>query len=293
MLMGRRNGGALALWGALTLACGCGKTVPPQQAASGDSTAAMSSVPLAPNGLRPTSIYFADSEVVHLLPVTRYLRPDSGLARGAVTALLGGAQVGDPPGIGSAVPGGTRLLGITVRDSTATVDLSRAFESGAGSATVRTRLAQLTYTLARLPNVGRVVLRIEGQPADVFSSEGLIVSGGLSPSDFPDLKPLDEDPPIVLTEPVPGSTVRGPLVLRGTANVFEAHVGLRVRGPAGPVLASSWTTATCGTGCRGTFEQTIALPDSVQGVLLVEAFEPSAQDGSDLHLVRSRIQRVP
>lgn len=283
---------ALAWLVAALLAASCGKT-PRQTSAPADTAAALSSVPLTPNGLRATSVYFADSEAAHLLPVTRYLRPDSGLARGAVTALLAGAQADDPRGIGTAVPGGTRLLGISVRDSTATVDLSRAFESGAGSAGVRLRLAQLTYTLARLPNVGRVVVRIEGRPADVFSSEGLIVSGGLDPSEFPDLAPLDDDPPIVLTEPVPGSTVRGPLVLKGSANVFEAHVGLRVRGAEGAVVVSSWTTASCGTGCRGTFEKTIELPDSVRGVLMVEAFEPSAQDGSDLHLVRSRIQRVP
>ena len=275
------------------LVSSCGKSAPQRQATVPDTTSQASAVPLLPNGLRATSIYFADSEATHLVPVTRYLRPDSGLARGALTALLAGAQADDPRGIGTAVPGGTRLLGITVRDSTAQVDLSRAFESGGGSAGMRMRLAQLAYTLARLPNVGRVVLRIEGQPADVFSSEGLIVSGGLAPADFPDLAPPDDEPPIVLTEPVPGSTVRGPLVVKGSANVFEAHVGLRVRGAAGPWVLDSWTTASCGTGCRGTFEKTIELPDSVRGVLVVEAFEPSAQDGSDLHLVRSRIHRVP
>jgi hypothetical protein len=59
------------------------------------------------------------------------------------------------------------------------------------------------------------------------------------------------------------------------------------------VLVNTWTTATCGTGCRGTFEKTVELPDSARGDLVVEAFEPSAKDGSDLHRVRSAIHRAP
>jgi hypothetical protein len=180
-----------------------------------------------------------------------------------------------------------------VRDSVATVDMSREFESGAGSAAIRMRLAQFTYTLTRLPSVRGVRLWLEGKPATVFSAEGLDVSRGLQRGDFQDLAPFDDDPSVVLMQPVPGSTVRGPLVVRGTANVFEAHVGLRVRRPAGEVLVDTWTTATCGTGCRGTFEKTVALPDSARGDLVVEAFEPSAKDGSDLHRVRSAIHRAP
>ena len=188
---------------------------------------------------------------------------------------------------------GIPYAALVVRDSVATVDVSREFESGAGSAALRMRLAQLTYTLARLPSVRGVRLWLEEKPVTVFSAEGLDVSHGVQRGDFPDLAPFDDDPAVVLTQPVPGSTVRGPLVVRGTANVFEAHVGLRVRGPAGEVLVDTWTTATCGTGCRGTFEKTVPLPDSARGDLVVEAFEPSAENGSDLHRVRSAIHRAP
>ena len=248
---------------------------------------------LAPDGLRAVTVYFANPDGQRLVPVTRYVLPDSGLARGALLALLAGPSAEDPAGLGSAAPAGTRLLGIVIRDSAATVDLSRAFESGAGSAAVRMRLAQLTYTLTRLPAVRVVRLRLEGKPSSVFSAEGLEISGGLRRADFHDLAPFDDDPPVVLTQPVPGSTVRGPLIVRGTANVFEAHVGLRVRRPAGEVVVATWTTATCGTGCRGTFEKTLALPDSARGDLVVEAFEPSAKDGSDLHRVKAAIHRAP
>lgn len=249
--------------------------------------------PLAPDGLRATTIYVSDREARRVVPVTRYLDPDSGLALQAVRAIVTGPVPGDPAGVTSAVPADTRVLGLTIRDSVATVDLSRSFEAGAGSASVRMRLAQLVYTLTRFPAVRRVTLHLDGRLVDVFSAEGLEVSRPITRADFPDLAPWDDDPPVVLTEPVPGSTVHGPIRIRGTANVFEAHVGLRVRDPAGRKLVETWTTATCGTGCRGTFEKVVPLPDSLRGDLVVEAYAPSAEDGRDLHNVTSRIHRNP
>jgi len=185
------------------------------------------------------------------------------------------------------------LLGITLRDSIATVDLSRVFESGGGSASVRMRLAQLVYTLARVPGVRSVQVWLEGRAVDVFSGEGLEIGQPLTRADFPDFAPYDDDPPVVLLEPVPGSNVGEPVVVRGTANVFEAHVGLRVRDARGIVIVETWTTASCGTGCRGTFEKALELPDVVRGEIVIEAYSPSAEDGSDLHLVATRVRRVP
>jgi hypothetical protein len=74
--------------------------------------------------------------------------------------------------------------------------------------------------------------------------------------------------------------------------VFEAHVGLRVRDASGRVVVQTWTTASCGTGCRGTFEKTLALPDTLLGDIVIEAFAPSAKDGSDMHRVETRVRRV-
>ena len=194
-----------------------------------DHTSTSRPVELAPDGLRAVTVYFANPDGRRLIPVTRYVPPDSGVARGALLGLLAGPSAEDPAGLSSAAPADTRLLGIVIRDSVATVDLSRAFESGAGSAAVRMRLAQLTYTLTRLSAVRVVRLWLEGRPSSVFSAEGLEISGGLRRSDFHDLAPFDDDPPVVLTQPVPGSTVRGPLIVRGTANV-RSTMG---RAPAG------------------------------------------------------------
>jgi hypothetical protein len=247
----------------------------------------------APDGLRALSVHWSDGQAERLVPVTRYLDPDSGLARGAVLALLAGPNAEDRArGLASEVPAGSRLLGITVRDSIATVDLSRDFESGGGSASMLMRLAQLVYTLTRVPGVVGVRLWLDGQPVNTFSGEGLEIEGPLRRSDFPDPAPFDEDPPVVLLEPVPGSDVGEPVMVRGTANVFEAQVGLRARDAGGRVIVETWTTASCGTGCRGTFAKSLALPDTVRGEIVIEAYAPSAKDGSDMHRVTTRVRRV-
>jgi germination protein M len=68
-------------------------------------------------------------------------------ASAAVRALLAGPTAAERRrGYSSAVPSGTRLLGLTVKRGLATVDLSNRFASGGGSTSMNWRLAQLVYT---------------------------------------------------------------------------------------------------------------------------------------------------
>lgn len=60
-------------------------------------------------------------------------------------------------------------------------------------------------------------------------------------------------PPITVSSPRPYARVRSPLLVRGTANVFEANVTAILKDSKGRVLARRFTTATCGTGCRGSY----------------------------------------
>ena len=62
-----------------------------------------------------------------------------------------------------------------------------------------------------------------------------------------------QDPPaaIVVRKPVSGARVSSGSVVSGTANVFEANVGVEVLDENGHELAKTFTTATCGTGCVG------------------------------------------
>ncbi|HEY1317331.1 MAG TPA: Gmad2 immunoglobulin-like domain-containing protein [Gaiella sp.] len=94
----------------------------------------------------------------------------------------------------------------------------------------------------------------------------------------------DRLPPIVVESPLPGDRVTSPIRVRGTANVFEATVSFEVRDDAGEVVMRAFTTATSGTGTRGTFETELAVP-RLEGSATIVAFESSAEDGSPLHVV--------
>ncbi len=90
--------------------------------------------------------------------------------------------------------------------------------------------------------------------------------------------------PIVIESPLPGDSVTSPIRVTGTANVFEATVSFEVRDEAGDVVMRGFTTATSGTGTRGTFETELAVPD-LAGAATIVAFEASAKDGRPLHVV--------
>ena len=210
-------------------------------------------------------------------------------ATAAVEELLKGAtSTESSSGFATAIPAGSRLLGLAVENGVATADLSQEFESGGGSLSARLRLAQLVYTLTEFPTVQSVALEIEGAPATTFSSEGIVIDGPMTRSEFEDLVA-----PIVVEAPEAGQTVTSPVTVSGTANVFEANVSMRIVGPDGEVIAETFATASCGTGCRGTYSKNVPFQVAALTDGFVEVYESSAQDGSPLHVVRVPVVLSP
>jgi hypothetical protein len=149
------------------------------------------------------------------------------------------------------------------------------------------RVAQIVATLTRFPTIERVAFRIDGEPVQAVGGEGVVVDPPVG------RRAIEEQTPQILVEsPLPGDTVRSPIRLRGTANVFEATVSIDVRGANGKLLKRTFTTATSGTGTRGTFDTEVALPDGT-GPVTVVAYESSAEDGRPLHVVELPLQLVP
>ncbi len=163
-------------------------------------------------------------------------------------------------------------------------DTSSALEVADGVARVglwnatlsRTAQAQVVYTLTRFPGVKRVVFVADGRE-----------SRPLTRRDFE-----EQTPQILVESPLPGDSVTSPIRLRGTANVFEATVSLDVRDDAGKRILRTFTTATSGTGTRGTFDTTLPLPGR-EGDVTVVAYEASAEDGRPLHVVELPLELDP
>ncbi len=78
-------------------------------------------------------------------------------------------------GLATTVPEGTRLLGASLEDGVLTVDLSREFGTGGGTASMLGRLNQVYYTLSQPADVRAVSLEVEGRPLRVLGGEGIIV----------------------------------------------------------------------------------------------------------------------
>lgn len=91
---------------------------------------------------------------------------------------------------------------------------------------------------------------------------------------------------IAVHSPVPGSEVERTFTVRGMARTFEANVQWRLRDSNGRAITTGFTTASVGTSALwGTFETTVTAPPGTRGNVLLEVFEISARDGSEIHKV--------
>ena len=144
----------------------------------------------------------------------------------------------------------------------------------ADAASVLGRLAQVVYTLTQFPTVEGVKFELDGEPVTVFSGEGVVLDDPVDRADY-----TDQLPAVFVDRPAWGGVLANPARIIGLANVFEATFQLRLLDGDGRSLADGIVNATCGTGCWGTFDETIAYtsraPDGGSSRLRL-----SAKDGS-------------
>jgi len=246
----------------------------------------------------PTTVYFFVDTTGEAWPGGPFLMPVARMVdgpdeiTGTLQALLDGPtadEAASVPAISSAVPVGTAINDVTVADGIATVDLSAEFGSGGGTLSMMGRLGQVVFTLTRLDGIDGVRFEVEGVPTTVFGGEGIIVPEPATRADFEGLLPA-----IMIESPTyfdfGGAN---PLVARGSANVFEATVSVALTDGDGLIIWEGFTTATCGTGCRGDWEVSIPYEvDSPQlGSLIV--WESSARDGSQTNLREHPVWLMP
>ena len=113
-----------------------------------------------------------------------------------------------------------------------------------------------------------------------------------SPTTDPSTDP-GEPPAIVVDSPRERDELASPVLITGTADVFEATVSVRLLDADGEELAATFTTATCGSGCRGDYEVELFFFVEERQPGTVEVFESSAEDGSPINLVSVPVILVP
>ena len=185
-------------------------------------------------------------------------------------------------GVSTAFPADTEILDYEYTNEIAHVTFGGSFPD---ETDVQQELvyAQTVYTLTQFPEIKKVAIGWESGD-----------SGGVA--QLPVTRKRYEEllPPLTVEHPYPGQTF-GPgdstFVLSGIANVFEANVSWRILDADGEVVQEGFTTATCGTGCWGTFEEKIKYkgePPNSDTYGMLEVYESSAEDGSQLWL-----QQIP
>jgi hypothetical protein len=136
----------------------------------------------------------------------------------------------------------------------------------------------------RLPLIALLVAAL----AMVACSTGSQSSGGLSATGSPmstlSSSPTPE-PAIVVTSPRSGDEVSSPVSIEGNADVFEATVSIDILDSAGKPIVRTFTTATCGTGCRGTFSKAVQFTVDTTQPGTIRVYESSAKDGKPINVV--------
>lgn len=104
----------------------------------------------------------------------------------ALKALLSGPSEAEMrSGLVSLLPHGTKLLGVAVRGSTASVDLSEEFMYNRyGTEGFSAQLKQLVYTATSFPSVQDVQILVEGKTKDYLGGEGIYIGKPLSRNSF-------------------------------------------------------------------------------------------------------------
>lgn len=230
----------------------------------------------------------ADAGGPFLMPVYRTARPGDDGPVAVIEELLAGPTTDETAGlptISTAIPTGTAVWSVEVSGGLATVDLSGRFDDGGGSLSMFARLAQVVYTLTRLPDVDEVTFALDGDPVTVFSSEGIMLDGPQTRDDYTDLLP-----PIFVDSPAWGEPVTSPIHVTGLSNVFEATSQVMLTDDDGLPLHEGTVTATCGTGCWGEWQTDITYTVDRDQVGALIVWEYSAKDGSRVNIREYPIQ---
>jgi hypothetical protein len=273
---------AIVLVAALLAACGGSSGgASPEPAATVTVTASPSDTPSGPASPSPaaspvqTTVRRSFLRAEKLGVAERRVEHTSMPATASMKALLGGpAAAEQAAGLATAIPAGTRLLGLSIADGTARVDLSGEFASGGGTLSMTARVAQVVYTLTRFPTVRGVELLLDGEHVETLGGEGIVLDGVQRRADWRDFEPN-----IFVETPGVGAVLPSPFALTGTAMVFEGSFQARLVDSSGRRIVNVIVQATRGAPGRGRFAEEVAFSTSARrGTLIV--FDQSMEDGS-------------
>ncbi len=163
-------------------------------------------IPTAGENTRLRTVYLLDHASRYLVPYVLSVQKTEGIAREVLSRLV------DNPENATALvgtefhlpfPEGTTILGMTIRDGLAIVDLSKEFLNFRDATHERLAVDALLYTLTEFDNVDRVELRVAGHPITTLPS-GLSLPNPFSRAE----RPLNLEIASEITDPSQGTQVK-------------------------------------------------------------------------------------
>lgn len=119
---------------------------------------------------RPVTVYYQDEDGC-MVPMTRWIQPQLGIARAAVSLAVDSPLTREETayyGVYPVIPEGTEILGIDIRNGTAVIDFSRDLLNYGTAWSERNIIAAVVYTLTEFDTVDKVRILINGYPVGVL-----------------------------------------------------------------------------------------------------------------------------
>jgi hypothetical protein len=231
----------------------------------------------SPTRLMTYEVWFMNRSGLYVTHRTEAFTPAVGAT--AIRAVLEGPSPNErAAGLFSQITEGSRLLDLTIHDGLATVAMDGTFVSQETPAIGFDSLAQLVYTITQFDSVDAVRFTVDGRPLTNFG--GYELDKPQRREDFAEALPW-----ILVETPDVGDRVSSPVRIAGTADVFEAVVSIAILDANGDVVSSSFTMATCGTGCRGDYSTDVRYDVDRTQEGTIRVYEVSAKDGSAINVV--------
>ena len=274
--------------------------VSPAAAAGEDTTAVVPATPTPGAAF----VYFLRYDQPE--PTRRSISPKLTVPEGSLRALLAGPSLAENVlHYSTAVPAESRLLGYSVVNRTAIVDVSKLPAIGGASQTeALLALYQVVYTVTASGAIDAVQVRESGRPYGLNALAGgssaleppltrsdlsFVVDATTVPGSTgcavakPGAAPFTGVPTVTITRPADGERVSGAIQLRGT-----------VQGPGGPIVIRllqnqlEVANRVIDDKCRGSFAATIPVPRTLTGAVDLVVIAPGTQ-GQPAAVAQSQI----
>ncbi|MGI6668781.1 MAG: GerMN domain-containing protein [Acetivibrionales bacterium] len=146
---------------------------------------------------RPVTVYYQDGGGC-IIPMTRWIKPQPGVARAAVSLAIDNALVREELayyGVCPVIPAGTEILGIDVRDGIAVIDFNRRILDYGSPESERNIITSIVYTMTEFDTIDKVQVLANGYPLGILKY-GTDVTGPLGREDIA----INADPSVLYAD---------------------------------------------------------------------------------------------